>query len=166
VHKGVHEENTHMQVGVKWRFHDENRKLTHVSAAIFLSIRVIFQSSYSPCVKTREVRYVAMKGSKSASGRLALGSGKGCQSRNIREWYGYVVPRKSVLSKLVSTCPRSSQVVNGGHIDRCCNYYQFIMKAEGMKNHGFASRMPCNPYRLYLTRRDVLWKICGSIRNI
>jgi hypothetical protein len=36
-----------------------------------------------------------MKGSKSASGRLALGNGKGCQSRNMRKWYGYVVPRES-----------------------------------------------------------------------
>jgi hypothetical protein len=35
---------------------------------IFLSIRVGFQSSYGPCVRTCEVRYVAMKGSKSASG--------------------------------------------------------------------------------------------------
>jgi hypothetical protein len=65
------------------------------SAAIFLSIRVSFQSSYIPCVKTNEVRYIAMKGSKSASGQLALGSRKGCQSRNIREWYGYIVPKKS-----------------------------------------------------------------------
>jgi hypothetical protein len=36
-----------------------------------------------------------MKGSKSASGQLAFGSDTGCQSRNIREWYRYVVPRKS-----------------------------------------------------------------------
>jgi hypothetical protein len=49
---------------------------------------------------------------------------------------GMLFPESRVLSKLVSTCPRSSQVVNGGHIGRCCNYYQFIMKAEGMKNHG------------------------------
>jgi hypothetical protein len=45
--------------------------------------------------QTCEVRYVTMKGSKSASGRLALGNGKGCQSRNMRKWYGYVVPRES-----------------------------------------------------------------------
>jgi hypothetical protein len=74
-----------------------------VSTTIFLSIRVSFQSSYSPCVKTCEVRYVEMKRLKLESGRLALGSGKGCQSRNIHEWYGYVVPIKLGPGK-VSIC--------------------------------------------------------------
>jgi hypothetical protein len=75
--------------------------------------------------------------SKSASGRLALGNGKGCQSRNLYKWYGYVFSKESSpVKKPVSTCPRSSQVVNGSHIGKYNNYYQFIMKAEGMKNRG------------------------------
>jgi hypothetical protein len=37
---------------------------------------------------------------------------------------------------LVSTYPRSSQVVNGSHIVKCYKYYIFIMKDEGIKNHG------------------------------
>jgi hypothetical protein len=45
-------------------------------------------------------------------------------------------PRKSSpVEKLVSTCPRSSQVVNRGHVSKYNSYYQFIMEAEGMKNH-------------------------------
>jgi hypothetical protein len=32
-------------------------------------------------------------------------------------------------------CPRLSQVVNG-RISKYSSYYQFIMKAKGMKNHG------------------------------
>jgi hypothetical protein len=45
-------------------------------------------------------------------------------------------PRKlSPVEKPVSTCPKSSQVVNRGHVIKYNNYYQFIMEAEGMKNH-------------------------------
>jgi hypothetical protein len=45
-------------------------------------------------------------------------------------------PRKlSPVEKPVSTCPRSSQVVNRGHVSKYNSYYQFIMEAEGMKNH-------------------------------
>jgi hypothetical protein len=55
----------------------------------------------------------------------------------MRKWYGYVFSKESSpVKKSVSTCPRSSQVVNGSRIGKCNNYYQFIMKAEGMKNHG------------------------------
>jgi hypothetical protein len=55
----------------------------------------------------------------------------------MRKWYGYIFSKESSpVKKLVSTCPRSSQVVNGSHISKCKNYYQFIMKVEGMKNHG------------------------------
>jgi hypothetical protein len=43
--------------------------------------RVIFQLSNGPCAQTCEFKYVEMKGSKSASGRLALGNEKGCQSQ-------------------------------------------------------------------------------------
>ena len=49
---------------------------------------------------------------------------------------GILFPKSQVLSKLVSTCLRSSQVVNGCHINRRCNCYQFIIKAKRMKNHG------------------------------
>jgi hypothetical protein len=55
----------------------------------------------------------------------------------MRKWYGYVFSKESSpVKKSVSTCPRSSQVVNGSCIGKCNNYYQFIMKAEGMKNRG------------------------------
>jgi hypothetical protein len=40
-----------------------------------------------------------MKGSKLESIQLALGCGKGCQSRNMRKWYKYVIPRESGLVK-------------------------------------------------------------------
>jgi hypothetical protein len=54
----------------------------------------------------------------------------------MRKWYGYVFSKESSpVKKSISTCPRSSQVVNGSRIGKCNNYYQFIMKAEGMKNH-------------------------------
>jgi hypothetical protein len=49
---------------------------------------------------------------------------------------GMYFPRKlSPIEKPVSTCPRSSQVVNRGRVSKYNNYYQFIMEAEGMKNH-------------------------------
>jgi hypothetical protein len=48
-----------------------------------------------------------------------------------------------VFSKKVESCretslyvPRSSQVVNIGHASKYISYYQLIMEAEGMKNHG------------------------------
>jgi hypothetical protein len=54
----------------------------------------------------------------------------------MHKWYGYVFSKESSpVKKYVSTCPRSSQVVNGSRIGKCKNYYEFIMKAEGMKNH-------------------------------
>jgi hypothetical protein len=89
------------------------------------------------CFKVREVRYLITEGSKSKSGRLALGNGKGCQSRNMCKWYGYFVPRDSGhIKKGVSTCLRSSQVVNRRHVVKCSNHYQPIMKARKMNNHG------------------------------
>jgi hypothetical protein len=42
----------------------------------------------------------------------------------------------SHVEKPVSKCPGSSQVVNRGHIKKYNSYYQFIIEAEGMKNHG------------------------------
>jgi hypothetical protein len=55
----------------------------------------------------------------------------------MRKWYEYVFSKElSPVKKSVSTCPRSSQVVNGSRIGKCNNYYQFIIKAEGMKNRG------------------------------
>jgi hypothetical protein len=51
-----------------------------VITAIFLLVRVSFQSRYCPCVQTYEVRYIIVKGLKSTRGWLALGSEKGCQS--------------------------------------------------------------------------------------
>jgi hypothetical protein len=58
------------------------------------------------------------------------------ESKTCVNGMGMSFPEGRVPSKLVSTCPRSSQLVNGSHVGKCCNYYQFIMKAEGMKNHG------------------------------
>jgi hypothetical protein len=58
---------------------------------------------------------------------------------------GMLFPESRVLSKLVSMCPRLSQVVNGGHVGRCFNYYQFIMKVEGMKNHGICITYALQP---------------------
>jgi hypothetical protein len=75
--------------------------------------------------------------SKSASGGLALENGKGCQSRNSYKWYGYVFSKRVEPHWETSFyVPRSSQVVNGNRISKYNSYYQFIMKAEGMKNHG------------------------------
>jgi len=60
-----------------------------------------------------------MKGSKSKSGQLAFGNGNECQNQNMHKWYGYVVPRKlGSVKRLVSTCPRSSQAVNGSHFGK------------------------------------------------
>jgi hypothetical protein len=70
-----------------------------VSAAIFLSVRVDFWSIHGPCVKTREVRYVAVKGSKSTSGRFTLVNRRGCQSQRMSKWYGYAIPRESGFVK-------------------------------------------------------------------
>jgi hypothetical protein len=54
----------------------------------------------------------------------------------MRKWYRYVFSKESSpVKKPVSTCHRSSQVVNASRIKNYNNYYQFIMKVEGMKNH-------------------------------
>jgi hypothetical protein len=34
-------------------------------------------------------------------------------------------------------CPRSRQVVNRSHVDKCSGHHRSIMKAIRMKNHGF-----------------------------
>ena len=74
---------------------------------------------------------------KSTNGWLALGNGKGCQNQKLYMWYGHVFFQR-VESRQEASCyvPRSSQVVNKGDVGKCHGYYQFIMKAEGMKNCG------------------------------
>jgi hypothetical protein len=75
--------------------------------------------------------------SKSTSSGLALEKRNGFQSRNSYKLYEYVFSNRVVSHWETSFyVPRSSQVVNGNHIRKYSNYYQFIMKAEGMKNHG------------------------------
>jgi hypothetical protein len=74
--------------------------------AIFLSVRVVFWSGYGPYVQTCEFRYVTVKGSKLASGRLALGSGKGCQSQNMRNGMGMLFPKSHVLLKISFYMPQ------------------------------------------------------------
>jgi hypothetical protein len=66
-----------------------------------------------------------------------LETGRDFRSDTCIRGTGMYFPRKlSLVEKPVSTCPKSSQVVNRGHFSKYNNYYQFIMEAEGMKNHG------------------------------
>jgi hypothetical protein len=65
-----------------------------------------------------------------------LEMGKGFRVENYIRGMGMSFPKRSKpVRKLVLYVPQLSQVVNKGHIGKCNNYYQFIMKAEGMKNH-------------------------------
>jgi hypothetical protein len=50
--------------------------------------------------------------------------------------------------KLISTSPKSSQVVNGSHVSKCCNYYHFIMKAYVMKNSSIRIMYSLQPLTL------------------
>jgi hypothetical protein len=64
-----------------------------------------------------------------------LEMGKGVRVENCIRGTGMSFPKRSnPVKKPVSTYPWSSQVVNKGRVGKCHSYYQFIMKAEGMKN--------------------------------
>jgi hypothetical protein len=64
-----------------------------------------------------------------------LETGRDVKVKTCIKGMGMPFPRKSShVKKTVSMCPKSSQVVNGGRFGKYNSYYQFIMKAEGMKN--------------------------------
>jgi hypothetical protein len=70
------------------------------------------------------------------------------------KWYMYVVPRESgPVKKGVSTCPRSSQVVNRSRVGKCSNHYQLIMKVGRMKNCSVCIMYALQPLSLVLYTR-------------